>query len=312
MLAVWLELRVDKDFESVKAKADAGDARTQFNLGERYAEGEGVPKDKNEAVEWYYKAAEQGLADAQFCLGKCYEEAVKVEGHVEQAVKWFRKAAEQGHAEAQFHLGRIYTKRGRRYNRAGAAEWLCRAAEQGNPEHQLYFWNYLKGCMRVPPEIMKAEQWFRKAAAQGNEEAQFHLAIAYERDWKEATKMLRKLAAQGFTIAHFFIEAEEGHAAAQFERGLCYYNGKLVYVNYSEALKWFRLAAKQKHGWACTKLAEMYEDGDGVRRSSKQSAMWRNRADRYLPYPRPTLAWAGSERAEQLGTSSWLVRHKQS
>ena len=109
MLAVWLELSVDEDFESVKAKADAGDTRAQFNLGERYAGGEGVPKDKNEAVKWYHKAAEQGLADAQFCLGKCYEEAVKVEDHGEQAVKWFRKAAEQGHAEAQFCLGQKYS-----------------------------------------------------------------------------------------------------------------------------------------------------------------------------------------------------------
>ena len=35
--------------------AEQGDAKAQFNLGVRYANGEGVPKDASQAVTWFRK-----------------------------------------------------------------------------------------------------------------------------------------------------------------------------------------------------------------------------------------------------------------
>ena len=67
-----------------------------LNLGWMYANGEGVEQDKEEAVKWYRKAAEQGNADAQNTLGVMYDKGEGVEQDKEEAVKWFRKAAEQG------------------------------------------------------------------------------------------------------------------------------------------------------------------------------------------------------------------------
>src|SRR5213082_2323998 len=61
-----------KPIEEVKAKAEAGDAESQVELGRRYDEGEGVAKDPVEAVKWVRKAAEQKLAMAQYNLGLCY------------------------------------------------------------------------------------------------------------------------------------------------------------------------------------------------------------------------------------------------
>ena len=51
---------------------EQGNAQAQFNLGNSYADGEGVAKDQVQAVSWYRKAAEQGLASAQYNLGLCY------------------------------------------------------------------------------------------------------------------------------------------------------------------------------------------------------------------------------------------------
>ncbi len=62
-----------KPIEEVKAKAEAGDAESEVELGRRYDKGEGVVKDHTEAAKWYRKAAEQNLADAQYNLGVCYE-----------------------------------------------------------------------------------------------------------------------------------------------------------------------------------------------------------------------------------------------
>ena len=50
------------------------DVRAQVELGLRYTEGQGVPKDEREAVRWYTLAADQGNADAQFFLGWMYAE----------------------------------------------------------------------------------------------------------------------------------------------------------------------------------------------------------------------------------------------
>ena len=62
-----------KQIEEVKAKAEAGDAESQAELGLRYEQGKGVAKDQVEAVKWYRKAAEQNFAPAQNNLGVCYE-----------------------------------------------------------------------------------------------------------------------------------------------------------------------------------------------------------------------------------------------
>ena len=88
--------------------AEQGNASAQFNLGNMYANGQGVKQDDVEAVKWYRKAAEQGDVKAQFNLGVRYDKGRGVKQDYFEAVKWYRKAAEQGHAKAQFSLGNMY------------------------------------------------------------------------------------------------------------------------------------------------------------------------------------------------------------
>src|SRR5437773_1015133 len=45
-----------KPTEEVKAKAEAGDAESEVELGLRYEQGKGVAKDQVEAVKWFRKA----------------------------------------------------------------------------------------------------------------------------------------------------------------------------------------------------------------------------------------------------------------
>src|SRR5436190_9384167 len=82
-----------KPIEEVKAKAEAGDAESEVELGRRYDKGEGLVKDRAEAVKWYRKAAEQNLANAQYSLGVCYAHGEGVVKDQMEAVKWYRKAA---------------------------------------------------------------------------------------------------------------------------------------------------------------------------------------------------------------------------
>jgi TPR repeat protein len=74
-----------------------------------YANGRGVPKDDQQAVVWYRKAAEYGLPDARYSLGLAYENGQGIPQDLTLAMAWFRKAAEQGHKEAKAKLDELET-----------------------------------------------------------------------------------------------------------------------------------------------------------------------------------------------------------
>ncbi len=112
--------------------AEQGDASAQFNLGDMYANGEGVPQNDAEAVRWYRSAAELGLAFAQFSLGITYANGEGVPENDAEAVRWYRAAAEQGLASAQFNLGVMYDNgEGVPENDVLAYAWFNLAAAQG-------------------------------------------------------------------------------------------------------------------------------------------------------------------------------------
>jgi len=89
--------------------AEQGDASAQYNLGQMYYQGKGVPQDYKEAVKWYRLSAEQGFAMAQYNLGVTYHFGQGVPQDYKEAVKWYRLSAEQGDALAQYNLGLMYS-----------------------------------------------------------------------------------------------------------------------------------------------------------------------------------------------------------
>ena len=121
----------------IRKKAEAGDAKSQLELGLMFYFGNGVKQDKAEAVKWWRRAAEQGDAKAQFNLGLMYHKGEGVLEEKKEAVKLYRLAADQGIAAAQCNLGLLYEHgEGVSQDKAEAVEWYRRAAEQGIAEAQ--------------------------------------------------------------------------------------------------------------------------------------------------------------------------------
>lgn len=85
--------------QRLHALAGKGDARAQYNLGVMYATGQGVPKDAEQAVAWYRKAAEQGDAEAQSNLGAMYATGQGVPKDYVMAYMWRNLAAAQSSNE---------------------------------------------------------------------------------------------------------------------------------------------------------------------------------------------------------------------
>ncbi len=153
---------------SFRLAAEQGNADAQFNLGFKYASGQGVPQDDKEALRWYRLAAEQGLAAAQAKLGVMYDNGQGVPQDYKEAVRWFRLAAEQGHTLAQSMLGFIYDMgRGVPQDSVQAHLWFNLAAAQGDQKAAKWR-DDLAGRM-TPAQIAEAQrlarEWRPKQAA---------------------------------------------------------------------------------------------------------------------------------------------------
>ena len=81
--------------------ADKGDADAQFNMGQAYKLGRGVPTDLRLAQTWYEKAAQQGHEQAQGNLGLILYQ----NGQRTAALPWIKKAADRGDPRAQYVMG---------------------------------------------------------------------------------------------------------------------------------------------------------------------------------------------------------------
>ncbi len=91
--------------ETLQSRADGGNADAQFQLGLRYASGQGAAQDYGNAIQWYGKAAEQNHVLAQFNLGVMYANGHGVLPDEHQAGLWFDRAARQQDAGAEYYLG---------------------------------------------------------------------------------------------------------------------------------------------------------------------------------------------------------------
>jgi TPR repeat protein len=159
--------------------AEKGDPNSQYRLSEKYEYGWGIEEDKDVALRWLKKAAEQGHEEAQYEMGN--RKSFGENEDKEEACKWYKKAAEhykkaaeQGDAEAQYKIGFLYSLcEGveSEFLNEESIKWYKKAAEQGNAQAQyemgeIYFEGY-----GVRQDDALAIEWFKDAAKQGHEEA---------------------------------------------------------------------------------------------------------------------------------------------
>ena len=94
--------------EKWQPAAAAGDADAQYKLAALYLAGVGVPRDRNEALNWLEKAAAQNHAAAQYQLGRLYDSLNSSFRNPVKAHEWWEKASALGNADAQNALALKY------------------------------------------------------------------------------------------------------------------------------------------------------------------------------------------------------------
>ena len=98
-------------------------------------------------------------------------------------------------------------------------------------------------------------------------------SIALDNPYKKAVDAYKN---EDYETSHNLILplAEKGFAQAQYNLGVMYFNGKGVVKNYSNAIKWWNLAADQGSDKAQYTLGLMYEEGKGVNKNLKTAKTW--------------------------------------
>jgi hypothetical protein len=147
------------------------------------------------AVAIWRPLAEKGDADAQFNLGQAYRLGRGVPTNLSAAKTWFERAANQGHVDAQTTLGLLLFQNG---DQAEGLSWLKKAAEQGEPRALLVYGTALVNGDTVTQDRVLGYAYVSRAAAQGLEPAKNTLdqldQILPLADRKRGVAMARDLA----------------------------------------------------------------------------------------------------------------------
>lgn len=151
--------------------------------------------DYSGAVAIWRPLAEKGDADAQFNLGQAYRLGRGVPINLAAAKTWFERAASQGHVDAQTTLGLLLFQNG---DQAEGLKWLKKAADQGEPRALLVYGTALVNGDSVTQDPVLGYAYVSRAAQQGLDPAKQTLdqldQILPIADRKRGAQIARELA----------------------------------------------------------------------------------------------------------------------
>ena len=230
--------------------------KEQCLLGQRYENGEGVPKNTARAVELYRKAAERGDCIAQFSLGQCYEFSKGVEQNLPEAFKWYLKAAEGGAVQAFLNVAvRYHQGDGPRKNIHEAIKWyslvLAFPVDKSEVKALCNLGFIYSTGDGVPQDNVVAIQFLNKAARLGSADAQRAMGYMCENGLGLKAPDLTQ-AVQFYTLA-----AGQGDAQAMCSLAYFYYHGIAVLKNVTEATRLLKSAAELGNPQAVERLKEL-------------------------------------------------------
>ncbi len=200
-----------------------------FRIGDMYADGNGVPKDANEAEKWYQRgvdmasaAAGAGWSTADVYLANAYMQSKGVPLDYGEAMYRMKDAAERGNRQAQVSLGSMYRDgQGTPQDYSEAMYWYRKAADRGSAVAEWQIGRLYFDGKGVIADFAEAATWFRKAADEGLVVAQLDLGMMYYRgfgvseDLATARAWLQKAAARGYPRAKEILASLDAKASAR-------------------------------------------------------------------------------------------------
>ena len=210
---VSIEERVASQIDSIRYKAEHGDANYQYAYGVCYEKGWGVEQNMKEAFAWYQKAAKQKNGPAYNSIGNLYRTGNGVKADPKQAFEWYEKGAAVNDDQAMLNLGNCYFYgMGTEKDEKTAVQWWSKSAEVGNA----YAISQMGDCYHygivVEKNLAKAVENYTQAANKNVPSAQYNLGIMYyngsgvNQDQSYARLLMRKASDGGMKEAQDFLE----------------------------------------------------------------------------------------------------------
>lgn len=266
----------DEALPWLKKSAEGGDATSQRELGDIYAE-PGAHQDIIIAFSWWQKAAAQDEPLAQFKTARALDTGEGATQDLPAAAKLYEKVAALGPdnknelglavLQSRCRLGAMYADGigVKQDDEKMAVLWNSDArmilklkpkALKGDADAALALGNVLRPNMDCRKEAnTEAAKWYRIAADKGVTDAEYYIGRLYDageglaRSDKEAMKWYARAAAKG-------------HAQALYQFGMLYarpHDGQPA--DKAVSLKLIRIAADQGHTLAMYRLARLYAAG---------------------------------------------------
>jgi TPR repeat protein/predicted aspartyl protease len=169
-----------RGFADLVKRAAKGDVKAQYEVGARYAEGEGVDENSIKAYKWLEKAARQGDARAERRVGEMLLSGTGTATNAEAGLKWLHKAAVQGDVYAQTDLGAYYMN-GQFVpeDKEKAFHWFLAAARQGASVPERSVGAMYASGQGTTTNLQAGIKWLLQAAAQHEPQALFNLGHVY-------------------------------------------------------------------------------------------------------------------------------------
>lgn len=281
-----------RDVRSIRKAAEMGFASSQCTLGLMYLDGIGVKADREKAIQWLEKSAEQGFVKAKFELENIDSPRVignqDVNNENEQLFRaasvgsieseemlikrigelsYLEHQAKRGVQNCQFRLGKIYFDAEQKHGSLDAAShWLTEAAYHHKTLHAgaIFLLGEIQSFLKNRPQ---AEGLKDRAAELGWPDAQYWKAIKY-------------FSKDDYNRQFFWTKAaaEQGHVGAMKTLAFLYSTGRGVKQDYQMEVIWVRRAIELGSIVAQYHLGFLYEIGRGVNKDETIAAAYFQKA----------------------------------
>jgi len=216
------------DVNRVLNRANAGDPLAQYEMAVRYADGEGVPQNYQDAMAWFAKAAANGNEKAQCKLGLGYIKGIGVPHDEREAVIWFKRAANRGDIRAQSALSDVYLSgRGVPRDYVRAYTWANIAAGLGeNDNDRLEAIRSRMTAIQIEDANRRTSIWWeheRRRAGKSGQLSESEATKSVQSSESGAAKAVRPSESEAITATYVGIEVDEidqAHATLFFSYDL--------------------------------------------------------------------------------------------
>jgi TPR repeat protein len=204
---------IDKNYSAaikeLISSAESGVIDSQYRLGLKFTDGDGVEKDLKSAAGWFIMAAEQGDMLAKNNIASMYLEGSGVTMDQRKAVTLFKQGSDANNAESSKNLGLCYMKGwGVEKDIAEAVKYYVKAAKCGAGEAYgdlgVIYGQAEFGMLN----LKKAVEYFTKGSDVGHGVSSFNLGVIYgggmgevKRDEKKSIEYYKKSRKQGYKPA---------------------------------------------------------------------------------------------------------------